>query len=189
MVLHNSCRSFAVLTVLLAALIATACGGSDASTEADGDTLAASESGDEPVEGVESATPIDSPPAGQATVTVDGLDFTLAEPGALTCSISEESLTFSYRIGDNEVTLGGGLNSTGDGWIGNIALSIANPDGEQGPIGYYPAPGENGVLDGSLFTIEGSTVRFAGPMLKQPANDGSQPPPIDVGTGTVIASC
>ena len=117
------------------------------------------------------------------------MDLEFELPGALSCSISDESLTYSYRIGDNEITLGGGLNRADDGWIGSISLTIANPDGEQGPIAYYPAPGENGILDGSLITIDGSSVEYDGPMLKQPANDGSQPPPVDVGTGRIVATC
>ena len=46
-----------------------------------------------------------------------------------------------------------------------------------------------GVLDESLFTVDGSTMSYSGPMLKQPANDGSQPPPVEVGEGTIRATC
>jgi hypothetical protein len=121
--------------------------------------------------------------------SVDGLDLTFELPGALECSISDESITYSYRIGDNEVTLGGGVNHVDDGWMGSIALNVANPDGEDGPIAYYPEPGDQGVMDESLFVVDGDSAMYQGPMLKQPANDGSQPPPVEVGTGTIIATC
>ncbi len=183
------------LTVFVAiALVALACGGGDESAEgpstdesatADTDDTDTAEDGNE----TSGATIEDAPPSGQATASVDGLDYSFELPGALACSISNEALTYSYRIGDNEVTLGGGVNRVDDGWLGSISLTIANPEGEQGPVAYYPAPGEAGVLDESLFVVEGDTAAYVGPMLKQPANDGSQPPPVDVGTGTVIASC
>ena len=81
------------------------------------------------------------------------------------------------------------MNRVDEGWMGNISLTIANPTGEQGPVAYYPAPGDLGVLDESLITVDGDTAIYSGPMLKQPANDGSQPPPVDVGTGSVTATC
>jgi hypothetical protein len=73
--------------------------------------------------------------------------------------------------------------------VARIALSIANPDEEPGPVGYYPAPGQNGILDESLFAVDGASMSYVGPMLKQPANDGTNPPPVDVGTGTISATC
>lgn len=178
----------------MAALVLAACGGDDtdgsgapddesAAVESDGGGAADGDSGGS------AGAVADAPPSGQATASVDGLDFAFELPGALDCTISDESLTYSYRIGDNEVTLGAGVNRVDGGWMGNIALTVANPAGEQGPIAYYPAPGDAGVLDESLLTIDGDSVMYRGPMLKQPANDGSQPPPVDVGTGTVIATC
>ena len=98
-------------------------------------------------------------------------------------------MTYSFRQGDNEVTLGAGVNRVDGGWMGSISLTIANPIGEDGPIAYYPVPGDLGVLDEGLFVIDGNSVMYDGPMLKQPANDGSQPPPVEVGDGTVVATC
>ena len=132
---------------------------------------------------------IDAAPPGQATASVDGLDLTFELPGALACSIADDAITFSYRIGDNDVTLGAGANRVDGGWMGSIALNVADPVNEVGPIAYYPTPGSNGILDESLFAIDGSSMSYSGPMLKQPANDGSTPPPVDVGTGTISATC
>ncbi|MGI9610312.1 MAG: hypothetical protein ACR2NL_08445, partial [Acidimicrobiia bacterium] len=162
-------------------LVLSACGGSDSDDSGSSD--------DEPAATTSDGTIDDVPPSGQATASVDGLDFAFDLPGGLACSISDEALTYSYRIGDNEVTLGAGMNRVDGGWMGSIAMSIANPTGEQGPVGYYPAPGDLGVLDESLIIVDGDTAMYEGPMLKQPANDGSLPPPVDVGTGTVIATC
>lgn len=165
----------------------SACG-SDASDGSENDD-AAIDSVDDDGTGNSAGTIDDAPPSGQATASVDGLDLTFELPGAVACSISNDSLTYSYRIGDNEVTLGGGMNRVDGGWMGSISLRVANPVGEQGPVTYSPAPGEAGVLDASLFTIDGDTAAYVGPMLKQPANDGSQPPQVDVGMGSIIATC
>ncbi len=182
--------------VAVAALVFSACGGesdgADPSDRADDEPAAVgSDGGGSGDSGsASSAGSIDdAPPSGQATASVDGLDVAFELPGASVCTISDEALTYSYRIGDNEVTLGAGVNRVDEGWMGSIALTVANPAGEQGPIAYYPKPGDLGVLDESLFTIDGDTAMYVGPMLKQPANDGSQPPPVEVGTGTVIATC
>ncbi len=131
----------------------------------------------------------DPAPPGSGTASVDGLDLDLALIGGLDCAISDEAITFAYRIGDNEFTLGGGLNRVDGGWLGSIRLTVANPDGEAGPIAYYPEPGQDGVLDESLIGVADGSMSYAGPMLKQPANDGSNPPPVNVGDGTFSASC
>lgn len=194
-----------VLRKILAAtvglvLLSSACGGDDSdesrspgepvdtgagSGDGDGDSSgdAGSDEGGAPSDIADPAAP------GQATAAVDGLDFTFELPGALECSINDDAITFSYRIGDNEITLGAGANRVDGGWMGSIALDVANPEGEPGPIAYYPAPGENGILDASLFAVDGTSMSYSGPMLKQPANDGSNPAPVDVGTGTVSATC
>lgn len=177
-------------TVMVAALFVAACGGDDGSDASSGDDSGSDAASNDDAGSGESAGSIDAaPPSGQATASVDGLDLTFELPGGLDCSISDESITYSYRIGDNEVTLGAGVNNVDGGWMGSIALNVANPDGEDGPIAYYPEPGEQGVMDASLFVIDGDSAMYQGPMLKQPANDGSQPPPVEVGTGTVIATC
>lgn len=174
----------------VASALLGACGGGNTdestSAEAASDASAASEDGSS---GGSAGAVVDPAPPGQATASVDGLDLSFELPGALTCSIGDDTITFSYRIGDNEITLGAGANRYDDGWLGSIDLRVANPDDEAGPIGYYPAPGEAGILDESLFAIDGASMSYSGPMLKQPANDGSNPPPVDVGNGTISATC
>jgi hypothetical protein len=176
------------------ALVISACGNdnSDAGDALVEETAAVDSGGTESNNsggGSSAGTIDDAPPSGQAAASVDGQDFDFELPGGLACSISDDALTYSYRIGDNEVTLGAGVNRVDGGWMGNVSLQVANPVGEQGPIAYYPAPGEAGVLDESLLTVDGDTAVYVGPMLKQPANDGTQPPPVDVGSGRVIATC
>ncbi len=158
---------------------ASAAAQSGGASGGDGDTSGAGGSG----------VVVDPASPGQATARVDGLELTFELPGALGCSISDDSITYSYRIGDNEVTLGAGFNRVDGGWMGSIDLSVRDPEGEPGPIGYYPAPGQQGVLEESLIAVDGQSMSYSGPMLKQPANDGSLPAPVDVGTGTVSATC
>jgi len=124
-------------------------------------------------------------PPGQATVMVDGQEFTLTEPGALECSITQDAITISFRIGDNEVTLGGGANLYDAGWVGSMDVRIANPAGEPGPIRYFPDIAAHG--DG--IAIDGDSMSYVGPMQKQPANDGTNPPPVEAGDGTISATC
>ena len=95
-------------------------------------------------------------------------------------------ITFSFRIGDNEVTLGAGANRYETGWLGNIDMTVANPDGEEGPISYFPDLAEHG--DAGL-AFDGNSMSYSGPMQKSPRNDGSNPPPIDVGDGVISVTC
>ncbi len=181
------------IAIALAVLGLVACGGGDddsvtpepapvddatAADDANGDA-----NGDDG--GAGSGAIVSPQPAGQASVTVDGLDYTMQEPGALDCAISDDAITFSFRIGDNEVTLGAGANLYDNGWLGNIEVRVANPTSEPGPITYFPDLTANG--DGLV--IDGSSASYTGPMQKQPANDGSNPPPVDVGDGTISVTC
>ena len=129
---------------------------------------------------------VDPQPAGQATASVDGQEYVLDMPGALDCTIQDDTFTYSFRIGDNEVTLGAGANEYDGKWIGNIDLVVANPTGELGPIHYIPDLTENGA---SGLAFDGDSMSYSGPMQKQPANDGSQPQPVDVGDGTISVTC
>ena len=162
-------------------LVLSACGGDDASTS-DSD----SSSGDSGSQGAPAGGDVaDRQPAGQATVTVDGQEFTLTEPGALECTVTPDAITFSFRIGDNEITLGAGANLYDAGWLGSIDLRIANPAGEAGPVNYFPDLATNGVG----IVVDGDSMSYSGPMQKQPANDGTNPPPVDVGDGTISVTC
>jgi hypothetical protein len=128
---------------------------------------------------------VDPQPPGHAAVSVDGLDFELDQPGAVACSIGDDSITFSFRIGDNEVTLGGGANLYDTGWIGSIDLWVSNPEGGAGPVVYSPKLADNG----DRIAIDGASMSYSGPMRMQPPNDGTNPPPVDVGDGTISVTC
>lgn len=192
------------LTIALVALGLAACGGGSDDGSADpepasaddtslpaGDDDAADDdaagddtAGDDDAGSGDGGDVVNPQPAGQAFVSVDGLEYTMQEPGALECTISDESITFSFRIGDNEVTLGAGANLYEE-WLGNIQLVVANPAGEAGPIGYSPDLAANG----SGLVIDGSSASYSGPMQKQPANDGTNPPAVDVGDGIFSVTC
>ena len=178
--------SAVALSILLAATLA-ACGSSssgDADNASSGDQPAA-QSDDASGKG-SSGDVVDPQPPGQATASVDGQEYVLDLPGALDCTIEDDTFTYSFRIGDNEVTLGAGANEYDGKWIGNIDLVVANPTGELGPIHYIPNLTENGA---SGLAFDGDSMSYSGPMQKQPANDGSQPQRVDVGDGTISVTC
>jgi hypothetical protein len=180
-------RRLALLAAL--ALVIAGCSGDSSdeepSTESPSAVSQEDMSADDASGGSSGGAVVQQQAAGTALASVEGLEYTFTMPGGVACSISEEAVTFSYRIGDNEVTLGGGANLYDDGWLGSIDLRVANPSSEPGPITYYPDLGENG--DG--IAIDGDSMSYSGPMLKQPANDGSLPEPVDVGDGVISVSC
>ena len=172
-------RSRTIGLVLAAVLLLAACSsgsGDDAAVE---DGTAGNDTG---TDGGDAAS--QSPP-GQATASVDGLEYTFDTPGPLACNIEQDTLTFSYIIGDNEVGLAGGANLYDDGWLGSIDLRVANPDNEPGPITYFA----DVIAHGDGISIDGASMSYSGPMMKQPANDGSNPPPVEVGNGTISTTC
>ena len=168
-------RTSALVITLM--LVLTACGGG---SEEGGGSEGNGTSG-----GGGGGQVVNQQPPGQAMASVDGRELTLTEPGAVDCSITSEAITFGFRIGDNEVTLGAGANLYDDGWLGGIDLIVWNPEGEDGPISYYPDLAEHG----DRIAVDGESVSYSGPMLKQPPNDGSNPPPVEVGEGTISATC
>ena len=137
------------------------CGGGDDDDDAAADEPADSASADEPGEeptdladsdaepaaGGASGQISNAPPAGQTLVEVDGLSLELDLPGGLACNIEDDTVTFSNQIGDNAITVGGGLNLYDEGWLGSISVTIFEPEGEPGPVAYYPTPGEFGAID------------------------------------------
>lgn len=161
-------------------LVLGACGGDDAGSNSTNDTVQEGSTGE-----ASGGVVVAPQPPGQAMVMVDGQEYTLTDPGAIACMIAQDSLTFSYRVGDNEVTLGGGANLYDTGWLGGIDLRVANPAGEPGPITYFP----DLATHGDAVAIDGASMSYSGPMQKQPANDGSNPSPIDVGDGTISVTC
>lgn len=180
------------LALLIAiALILAACGGDDggASEEASGgdssnggtsdnDSAQSDDGGAAP-----SGDVVNQQAPGEAYVSVDGLEFTLTESGALDCVISPEVLTFALWIGDNTTTLGGGANLYDDGWLGDILLRVIDEDGL--PVAYYP---DEGGLDNYL-AISGDSMSYSGPMLMKPPNDGTNPPAESVGDGIISVTC
>lgn len=171
-------RTFILMTAVV--LVVAAC------SDDAGDSAVDTSLGDSGSQGASTGgSVVNVQPPGQATVMVDGQEFTLAEPGALECSITQDAITISFRIGDNEVTLGGGANLYDAGWLGGVDLRVANPAGEQGPISYFP----DLAVHGDGISIDGDSMSYVGPMQKQPANDGANPPAVDVGEGTISATC
>jgi hypothetical protein len=67
-----------------------------------------------------------------------------------------------------------------------MTMIVANPEGENGPVTYSPA---TGAMTDAAFASEGNSRSYSGPMQKTPPNDGSNPPPVDVGEGTITATC
>lgn len=189
-----------IATVVALSLGFTACGDDDGGSDpvAGGNEPAITDgagsgdgAGDEPAD--EPAAPgaelTDPAPPGRAVAEVDGLTLDLEPLPTSPCSITADSITFAHANAAGDVTIAAGLNRVDGGWMGSIAITVFEPEGEAGPIAYYPAPGPNGVLDASLFAVDGSSMAYTGPILKQPANDGSTPPPVDAGTGSVRATC
>lgn len=164
-----------VLVVLM--LVVGACGGGG-NGDASGD--GGSDGGGSGGGGV-----VDQQSPGEAIVSVDDKDYSLEVSPAVDCSIVDDSITFAFWVGDNSITLGGGANLYEDGWLGSIDLTDYEPQGGSGPVSYYPDPD---ALDDGI-SIDGSSMSYSGPMMKQPPNDGSNPPPVDVGSGTISVTC
>jgi hypothetical protein len=178
-------RALLLQTAMILTL--TACGGGDPAAEveaaAGGDAVTGGQDGG----GSSGGAVVNPQPPGQAAVMVDGLDLSFDQPGGIGCTLSAEAITFSFRIGDNEVTLGGGANHYEDqGWLGGIQMIVFNPEGGGGPVTYYP----DLAVNGDRLAIDGQSLSYAGPMLMQPSNeDGTIPEPVDVGEGTISLTC
>lgn len=162
---------------LVAGLLFVACGG-NGDTASDGDTSDADSGGS----GGASGDVVEAQPAGQAYVSVDGEEFTLDTPGLTDCNVAQDTFTFSFVIGDNDVGLAGGANLYEDGWLGDIVLRVVR---DNLPYQYYP---DEGGLDSGL-AINGDSISYSGPMLMKPPNDGSNPPAESVGDGTISVTC
>lgn len=159
-------------------LLLAACGGGDSSGDSGDDSSGGGSDG-----GSSSGAVVDRQPAGQAMASVDGQEFTFDTPGLSECNVEPDTFTFSFVIGDNEVGLAGGANLYDDGWLGDITLRVLDSDGL--PVQYFP---DQGGLDSGV-AIDGDSISYSGPMLKRPPNDGTNPPPEDVGSGTISVTC
>jgi len=124
-------------------------------------------------------------PPGQGVMSVAGLEYTFTEPGGVACAISDGEFSFSFRQGDNEVTIGGGGFYTGGyGWGGGITLIVANPEGEPGPVHYtIPLPD----IDESALAFDGSSMSYSGPVVKRVPGGAQEGE--DAGSGTVSVTC
>jgi hypothetical protein len=179
--------------VAAVAFTLAACGGDD-SSDAGGGTQAtntaevtteAPDGGVSSGDGGDAGTSVDAAPPGQALVAVDGQDFTFELPGAVACNIQEGEFGFSFRIGDNEITLGGGGFRSDSAWGGDISLHIPEPEGEVGVTQYFIDLAEHG----DQLEINGNALAYSGPWMMRPPNDGSNPPPVEAGEGTLSVTC
>lgn len=167
--------------IALTVLLAACGGGADDSTSDDPGTS----SGEDQSAGSDSGggSVVDPQPPGQAIALVDGLEIALNQPGGVDCMVGGDGFSFSFNTGDNEISIGGGAIPYEGDWVGSIDVRIANPEGEDGPIAYFHD------LSTATVAIDGVSVSITGPMQKQPPNDGSNPPPVAVGDGTISMTC
>ena len=131
------------------------------------------------------STAVDAAPAGQAMATVDGREFSWDLPGAVPCDIQEGEFSFAFRSDANDTTLGGGGFRSDSDWGGEILITVPEPQGEIGVTQYFVNLAENG--DGLDIRADGLT--YSGPWMMRPPNDGSNPPPVDAGEGTLTLTC
>jgi hypothetical protein len=126
---------------------------------------------------------VDAPPPGTAFAMVDGQEFTFDLPGGLPCEVSEDEFSFSFRIGDNEVVVGGGATRSGGEWFGSMSLQVFADNN----VTDYSA---NIIDNPSAIAVDGQSASYSGPMQKAaPTEDGSPPQLEDVGTGTISFTC
>ena len=122
-------------------------------------------------------------PPGQGAATVDGQEFTFNTPGGVACKVTDEEFSFSYIIGNNEVTIGGGASIQGGQWFGSLSMRIAADDGT---TEYVAKLNDN---PGAV-AIDEDSVSYAGPVDKYvPAPPGELPQGVDVGNGVFTATC
>jgi hypothetical protein len=122
-------------------------------------------------------------PPGQGAASVDGQEFTFNTPGGIACSVTPEEFSFSYIIGDNEVTIGGGASIQGGQWFGSLSMRVTSDDQT---IEYVAQLNDNP----DAVAVDGNSVSYAGPMEKfLPAPPGELPQGIDVGSGVFTTTC
>jgi len=126
---------------------------------------------------------VDKQEPGKGIAKVDGLEYTFDTPGGLDCAVSADEFSFSFIIGNNEITLGGGASSTSGEWFGSMSLMIFGEDG----VTQYSAD----LLDNPAgIAVDGISVSYSGPMLRYPpAPAGQIAEPEAAGDGVFSATC
>lgn len=165
-----------VATVLVA-LVLGACGGGGDDVGGAGEVATGGASADSRQEG---GAVIDRQPPGEATVRVDGREYTLTERGGADCAVEEDGFRFSFISGNNEVVLGGSGRSDDGGWEVVVRLEDF-PEDQEGGITFF-------FLDGLAVDvgIDGNSVSMVGQMEKYETDPTT---PDDVGEGVISFTC
>jgi hypothetical protein len=158
-------------------LLVGACGGADPQESADGgggDAMTPAATAASGGGGGSSGSVVNPQPPGQGAASVDGVEQTFTTPGGVACRTSAEEWSFSYIIGDNEVTMGGGASIQGGQWFGSLSMRVVTDDGT---TEYAAKINDNP----DAVAVDGNSVSYSGPMVKYlPAAPGELPKPIDV---------
>lgn len=177
-----------VAIVMAAALVLGACGGNGSSEPPAASTQdeapAASGNGEAGDAGA-SDNNVDPVPAGQATASVDGHDFVWDLPGAVPCNIQDGEFSISFRTEADSTTLGAGGFHSNSGWGGDMVIEVPEPAGAVGVTQYFVNLTDNG----DLLNIGANSLSYSGPWMMRPPNDGTNPPPVEVGSGTLSVTC
>ena len=111
-------------------------------------------------------------PPGQAAVSVDGQEFTFTTPGGIACSVTDEEWSFSFIIGDNEVTVGGGATNDDGEWWGSLSLRVVADDRTTEYVAKL-------VDNPAAVAVDGDSVSYAGPVDEVPAGSAGRAPAAD----------
>ena len=178
-------RKTALLAVIVLAF--TACGGDDDSdgagsagtTQAPSGTTGTTAPADATdAENGSGSDVVDRQPAGRASVSVDGEQYTLDTVGPIGCEIGDGEFNVGFLFGDNEVSFIAGGNSSGSGWRGRIDINIQSADG----ITNYFAD----LSGGGSVAVDGASMSYSGPwQVFRPGSAEAVP----AGDGTLSATC
>ncbi|HEX9684141.1 MAG TPA: hypothetical protein VGA13_13735 [Acidimicrobiales bacterium] len=170
----------AIAASVVALSVLASCGGGPSSappsdrqaTETDGESV-----------GDQGGNVVNPQAPNQGYASVDGLEYSFDTPGGLACEVTDDEFAFSFVIGDNEVTLGGGATKSGGGWFGSLTLRIF---ADNAATEYSAKLTENP----SAIAVDGKSISYSGPMERfAGSEDGSPAEPVEVGNGTFSATC
>jgi hypothetical protein len=114
---------------------------------------------------------------GQATVTLEGEDYTLDTIGPVGCTIEGSAFEFSFLMGDNEINLVGGGDASASTFNFNLSFQ------EEGGITQYAADHLSG--DSGTLTVDGSSMSYVGSMSELVEGGERE----SVGEVTISATC